>query len=486
MAKQPVKRTAKPSAKAVAMAFDLDGTLHAGDLMEDGLVHVLRHDWRGFLVCLWEFVVNGKAGLKEELDARVHGWTPKLKWIDGTMAKLKAAKVEGRPVAVVTGAPQKLAERALAGVVKAEDVYGTQDGVNMIREAKVELLTKLYGAQGFDYAGDTFKDVPAMMAARHAVVVGERDGAVFQYVNQMKNAANVELVEHSTGGWHAWMKLLRPHQWLKNLLVFVPLITAHAWADGNVWAMTALMFVLMSLAASGGYVLNDMLDVQEDRIHASKHRRPLARGAIPLREAAVVAPLLMGGAVLGGFMLAPSLGVLVAVYLAMTLTYSWWLKHKPVVDVVLLAMLYGLRVVAGAAAGGIVLSFWLVLLALFGFFSLAVLKRYIELRSLPAGRDHARGYAREDAGLLGGMGVASGFLAVIVVALYLNSPESRMLYDYPEVLMALCPLMMAWVGRIWLLGHRGAVDDDPVVFAARDRWSWVTAALALAIVLLAS
>jgi 4-hydroxybenzoate polyprenyltransferase len=270
-------------------------------------------------------------------------------------------------------------------------------------------------------------------------------------------------------------RALRVSQWIKNLLVFVPLVVDHRLLDPPLFVAATTAFVAFCLAASGGYVLNDLLDLQADRAHQTKRRRPFAAGELQPRHGWLLLPLLIGGAVaLGVFALPLDFVGLLLLYLAITIAYSTWLKRLAVLDVLLLAGLYTLRMLAGGAATGVTPSAWLLAFAMFLFLSLAFLKRYSEMREAgPAEPVNRRGYRAGDLAWLGSMGGASGYLSVLVLALYLNSEQVVTLYRRPTLLWLVCPLLLYWTGRLWFLANRGEIHEDPIVAAVNDRVSYV-------------
>jgi 4-hydroxybenzoate polyprenyltransferase len=280
------------------------------------------------------------------------------------------------------------------------------------------------------------------------------------------------------------VRLLRPHQWVKNLLVFVPLLLSHrpddrARIDEAVWA-----FVLFCLAASAGYVLNDRRDLQSDRDHPAKRRRPLASGAVPAGLAWPLAGALLGVAFALSMLLLPwPFTLALAGYVLATLLYTAWLKTRLLVDVLLLAGLYTLRLLAGGAATGVDLTPWLLAFSMFLFLSLAFAKRHVELASAAedAGHLKARGYRRDDIPLIESAGTTSGYMAVLVLAIYINSDLARQLYRHPLLLWLVCPILLYWITRIWFFARRRALHADPIVFALRDPISWIAGALTLAV-----
>ena len=281
----------------------------------------------------------------------------------------------------------------------------------------------------------------------------------------------------------ALVRAMRPHQWVKNLLVFVPILLDHRLTQPEVVTRGALAFVAFSLAASGAYVLNDILDLEADRGHPTKRHRPFASGALSPRVGYWLAPALIGTSLVVGAALAtPGFLALLLLYIGLTTGYSAYLKRIVVLDVLLLAGLYSLRVLAGITASGVRFSTWLLAFSTFLFLSLAFLKRHGELSTLatqPAPSARRRGYMPQDMEWLRTMGAASAYLAVLVLALYLNSDEVVELYTKPAVLFLVCPLLLYWTSRMWLLAHRGRINEDPIVAAARDQSSYVVGVLVL-------
>ena len=281
----------------------------------------------------------------------------------------------------------------------------------------------------------------------------------------------------------ALVRALRPHQWVKNLLVFVPILLDHRLKEPEVLTRGAMAFVAFCLAASGAYVLNDILDLEADRGHPIKRNRPFASGALSPRAGYMLALALVGvSLVVGAALMAPGFLALLLLYIGLTTAYSAYLKRIVVLDVLLLACLYTLRVLAGITASGVRFSTWLLAFSTFLFLSLAFLKRHGELSTLaahPAPAMRRRGYVPQDMEWLRTMGAASAYLAVLVLALYLNSDEVVKLYRKPAVLFLVCPLLLYWTSRMWLLAHRGRINEDPIVAAARDPSSYVVGVLVL-------
>ncbi len=287
----------------------------------------------------------------------------------------------------------------------------------------------------------------------------------------------------------AMVKALRPHQWVKNALVFVPLLTSHAYADvGQIW-MAVIAFVAFGLCASSVYVINDLLDLPDDRRHPRKRARPFASGSLRARHGLMALPVVLGLATLLSLSVSVWFFSTLAAYFLLTLAYSLALKRMAVVDVLVLAGLYTMRLIAGSVAISLWPSFWLLAFSMFVFLSLALLKRYTEIlgmRQGGRGMGGGRGYRPEDSEMLASLGGSAGYLSVLVMALYINSPTVQQTYARPEALWLLCPALLYWISRAWMISHRGLMNDDPIVFAIKDRGSQVVAAGMVLVVLLAS
>jgi 4-hydroxybenzoate polyprenyltransferase len=288
--------------------------------------------------------------------------------------------------------------------------------------------------------------------------------------------------------WLALVRAIRVHQWVKNLLIFVPVVLDHRLFQTDVVLQATMAFAAFCGAASGGYVLNDLFDLDADRRHSTKRFRPFASGALSPTVGWVLVPLLFGTALLFANRLPRGFVELLALYLALTIAYSTYLKRIAVLDVLILASLYTLRVLAGVSATQVRFSAWLLAFCMFLFLSLAFLKRYAELTALDPGAPEQvrrRGYLRRDREWLGSMGGASGYLSVLVLALYINSDQVVVLYQHPILLWLVCPLLLFYVGRMWLLAYRGEIDEDPIVATVRDPASYLVGAL-VGLVLLAA
>lgn len=346
------------------------------------------------------------------------------------------------------------------------------DGVNNLAgRTKGAALVERFGERGFDYVGNSAVDLHVWQRAAGAVVVGS---AILASRAAELCAVRAHLPSAVPNVLLSSIRAMRVYQWAKNLLVFAPLLAAHRGLESQALMKASVAFLAFGLCASGVYLLNDLLDLRADRMHPRKRRRPFAAGDLPVLYGAVAWPLLTAASAALALWCGWKFACVLLGYWVLTLSYSLYLKRLVMVDVVLLAALYTLRIVAGAAAIDAALSFWLLSFSMFVFLSLALLKRYTEMSSAHAAGSHGvsgRGYNTQDLPLIQSLGAAAGYIAVLVLALYINSPESLHLYRYPKALWVLCLLVLYWISRMWMVAHRGSMHDDPIVFAASDRVS---------------
>lgn len=478
-------RPAKTDASDVPLCVDCDGTLIASDLLVESALRCVASQPANLLrLPFW--LLGGKAALKRTLATRSQIDVAKLPYRPELLAFLRAERERGRKCFLVSAADSTLIEQVAAHLGLFDGTIASDGAHNLKGEAKAQRLVEKFGAAGFDYAGDDPADLPVWKAARKAIAVSA-SAATLRKLQQSNPP--VMIVPRQEVTLKTWLRLMRIHQWAKNLLIFVPVVTSHRLGDLHVLGASALAFLTFGLVGSGTYILNDLADIPHDRSHPSKSKRPIASGEIAPLRALLVSMLLLLGAAAICTQLTPACVIVVAGYLALTTSYTLLFKKKLMVDVVVLAGLYTIRVIAGHTAGGIPYSVWLLAFAIFILFSLALAKRYAELVN-PAmregGRLPGRGYQPGDEVPASNLGTASGVTAILVLVLYINSPEVQRLYRQPLVLLALCPLFLYWIGRIWMLAHRGQLHDDPVIFALRDPKSYYVGALAAVVLILAS
>lgn len=466
---------------AIPLCVDLDGTLTPVDTLHESLLSLLRHSPRA-LLRLPSALSRGKASFKRTVAEHIRVDVSHLPLREELVEWLREQRSSGRRLFLVT-ASDSLVASAVADRLQLFDGVISSDGVqNLSGEQKRAALVARFGDKRFDYVGNESKDIAVWKASRQAIVVGST-----RFVQGVRRVAEVSR-SFSTPqlALRTHLKAIRLHQWIKNLLVFLPALLGHAILQPEVLYHSVLAFFAFGLCASSVYVVNDLLDLDSDRRHPRKRKRAFAAGLLSARRGLLYAAVLLAGAVAIAVAVGARFCLVLASYYVLTWAYSVRLKRAAIVDVMTLAALYTLRIIAGAAATGIAPSFWLLALSMFAFLSLGVVKRYTELHdAAEAGRlaGHGRGYTAADLQLLIILGIAAGFCSVIVMALYINSPDSQALYHHTRALWLVCPLMLYWVSRVWLLTARGQMHDDPVVFAVRDRISLATFALIALVVL---
>lgn len=461
---------------------DLDGTLVRGDTLHESLLLLLRAG-PGFLLRLLGWLFGGKAAFKRQVAAHVCPDPAHLPYTAAFLDWLRGQRRAGRTLVLATAADVRVAQvvadhTGLFDAVLASNADGS--GLNLSRghkRAAIEHHARTLGDGRYAYAGNSADDLPVWDGAAEAVAVNA-PAPVLRALQQRHPQAQVFSAEPP--GLRAWLKAIRLTQWAKNALLFLPLLAAHQW-QGHAWVTVALAFVAFGLCASATYLVNDLLDLPNDRRHAHKRHRPLAAGRIGVAPAvAVLAVLFPASWLLAGLVSLPFLGM-VLLYTGVTLAYSFHLKRQAVLDVLVLSALYTLRLGAGAVAAGVMLSNWLLALSLFLFLGLALVKRCAELEEIrldsAVERARGRGYHQDDLPALRAMGVASGFLTVMVLALYIDSQNGHELYAEPEWLWGVAPLLLWWLMRMWLkTGRRELQGEDPLQFALHDRFSWAVLA----------
>ncbi len=462
------------------LVVDLDGTLILTDVLHESALQLFRSK-PAQIVWLPFWLSGGKARLKQKLASSATFDPENLPYNDELVEWLKRQYAKGRKLILCTASDRSLATQIASHLKIFEDVIASDGVTNVLGKKKAELLEQRFGEKGFDYVGNSRADIPVWESSCHGVVAN----AAPQIIKEAERVCQVEHVfPRRSAGWFAWLQTMRVHQWLKNLLLFVPLLAAHEIGRLDAWIVLMFAFLSFSFCASSAYVCNDLLDLESDRHHPRKRNRTFASGHIPVWKGVLASPvLLMAGLIIGGFVNWGFLAWLVC-YFFLTCAYSLVLKRLMLIDCLTLAALYTMRVVAGVVAIGQEASFWLLAFSVFLFLSLAFVKRYTELGvQLENGREqvHGRGYLTTDLPLIQMMGITSGYASVVVLALYLNSNSVTSLYQFPEVVWGTVPLMLFWVSWMWMQAHRGKMHDDPLVFALEDKASLVTGVLFCAV-----
>ncbi|MBW3098230.1 UbiA family prenyltransferase [Pseudohoeflea coraliihabitans] len=469
--------------RQIPLCIDLDGTLIAADSLWESLAVLLLHKpWLIFPAFLWG--LRGKHVLKREVARRCGRQAADWPYRDEVLALIDAARDESREVWLVTGAAQQVATDIASHLGLFDRVLHSCDKTNLTSGNKRQALIKLCGEGGFDYVGNSRDDIKVFDAARRALIVAP-DRAARSW--GLTNGGT--FIETTRVSRLAPLKAIRVHQWLKNVLIGVPLVLNHEYASLPLLIAVACAFFSFSFFASAVYVLNDIIDLGNDRRHARKKFRPIACGAVSIPSALTIAAALLVGSLALASLLPPAYWAVLALYGLVTTAYTFVLKRKLLVDVFTLAGLYTVRILAGIAATATAASFWLLAFSIFFFLSLALVKRFVELDETEIDackKLNGRSYLGSDKDMVAQGGIASAFSAAMVLALYVNSDQVVEMYGAPWVLWPLCPLILYMLMRIWVLASRSQMHDDPVIFILRDWRSQVVTLSGAILVLVAA
>lgn len=453
------------------LVVDLDHTLLKSDMLFESFWSAFGQDWRSPFRSAWA-LYQSKAVLKRYLAKAAQVDVTTLPYDAEVISYIKTWREAGGRIALVTASDDQIAQDIGAHLKLFDEVHGSDGTENLKGEHKARFLIETYGEKQFSYMGDSEADLAVWRHAKRSITVNLSEAMKMRAAQVSGEIEHLMTYSPTIG---TYLKAIRPHQWMKNILVFLPMLAAHHINVTSFFA-SLLGFIAFSLVASSVYVLNDLLDLNADRAHPRKRFRPFASGSIPIASGTWMAAGLLGvGAIFAAF-LGPAFFAVMVGYYALTTGYSLYLKRRIVIDICVLAGLYTLRIVAGGAATGIPLSVWLLAFSIFFFLSLAAVKRQAELvDNVKQGKLKAsgRGYNVDDLPIISMISISAGYVAVLVMALYVNSLAVTQLYAHPEALWGVCAILLYWITRTVMLAHRGAMHDDPVVYAAKDRLSQI-------------
>ncbi|MDA9566374.1 UbiA family prenyltransferase [Planktomarina temperata] len=465
------------------LAVDLDGTLLRSDMLHESFWSAFSSNISTPFVSLFA-MTKGKAFLKQYLANASNIDPGTLPYNEVVLNYIKEWKKRGGRVALVTASDQGLARKIAEHLDLFDEVHGSDGILNLKGEAKADFLKDRYGDGQFCYIGDSAADVSVWKHSNKAITVNASKSV--QRRAELCSV-DVENLQNNSISLMSYAKQLRPHQWIKNCLVALPLCAAQQF-EGNAFIASLLVFICFNLIASSIYVLNDLLDLSADRLHIRKRNRPLASGDVPLLHGAI----LCIGLLTTGFYVAASISFSVVtvmlIYFAITTAYSLRLKREIIIDIFVLACLYTTRIIAGAVAAKIEISVWLIAFSIFFFLSLAAVKRQAELVDSISNQQekiNGRGYRADDLPIVSMIAMAAGFVSILVMALYIQTPEVANLYNQPEFLWGVCVILLYWVTNTIMIAQRGQMHDDPIVYAAKNRQSQLCFTLILLLVLLA-
>ena len=465
------------------LVTDLDGTLIEGDLLWEGVIEILSaQPLLIFALPIW--LMGGRASFK----ARVaESYTPDpatLPYKPEVVEYCRSARASGREVILASASPMPWVELVAAHLGLFTKVIASGPRNNLKGLEKLKAIQAEIGTTPFAYVGDSKGDAPIWEAAQEAIGSGPSSSAA-AILRAHPNARALQGGRERSRTRSA-IRILRPLQWAKNFLVFVPLLLAHQLQETGKLVDVAIGFLLFCAVASAGYIFNDLLDLRSDRKHPQKKKRPIAAGDLPVPHALLLLAVMLSGTILAVSAWAPPwVGLMLALYLVATLSYSLYLKQVLLVDVILLAALYTHRILTGGVMAEVEVSPWLLAFSAFFFLSLAFVKRYLELRRAESDGNAAperRAYTIDDIGLVESMGIVCGFISIVVLCLFISGSDTSRLYSTPGLLWLACPVMFYWISRIWFLARRGQIDEDPVLFATRDSRSYLVGLALLAII----
>jgi 4-hydroxybenzoate polyprenyltransferase len=453
-----------PMPPEIPLVVDLDGTLLLSDMLIETLSLVVAELPLSALAAVMQ-LRHGRAALKQALADRAELNVACLPWNDPLIDLITTERSRGRRIYLASASDRRVVEQIAGQLALFDGIFASDGHVNLKGPAKAAVLCATFGERSFIYAGNDEADFAVWESAASVIVVNASPTIVLRASARWPAAV---VIPRRAPSARTYLKAIRVHQWLKNILLFVPALAAHR-VDLLIYCVVG--FLSFSLCASSVYVTNDLVDLKRDRLHTTKRNRPFAAGTIPLLHGLVMVPTLLGGSILLGLLLLPKFLLVLGVYYLATIAYSLVLKRQMILDVVTLACLYGLRLVAGSAAVDVKLSSWLVAFAILMFTSLAVVKRCAELmdrKKVELTGNTGRDYHTTDLPLLESLAAASGFTAVVVFMLYMKSVDVALLYNHADRLWLIPIILIYWISRVLLLTHRGEMHNDPVVFAATE------------------
>lgn len=455
------------------LGVDMDGTLLATDALWESMLILLKKK-PIMVLCFPMWLLKGKAFFKRQVAHQVELNPALLPYRNEVLSFLMVEKQSGKELVLASASDEHIVKRVADHLGLFSAVLASDGITNLSGSNKLRALERYAGGGGFDYIGNSRHDLPLWRVAKQAILVGPSPWLLRK---ARRICSGERVIVPKANGLSALFGALRIHQWVKNVLLFVPLIMAHRITDMALVLKGSLAFAAFSLCASSVYIINDLVDLESDRRHPRKRERPFASGSLQIQTGIVLAPLLLAGALLiAALLLSALFTAILSSYFLLTMAYSLYFRRKLLLDVLLLAGLYTVRILAGAIAVSVIASPWLLTFSMFLFLSLAFLKRFTELRLMEENNQihhSGRGYVLSDIMMLQNVGSTSGYLAVLVLALYINSREVVELYQHPWVLWLIGPCLLYWITRMWFLAHRGQMTDDPILFAVRDRKSYM-------------
>ena len=467
------------------IAVDLDGTLTFTDTLHESIMLMIREKPL-LLFALPFWLSKGRASLKSKVAYHVKLDVTSLPYNEPLIKWLKKERAGGKKIILCSATNESIAHSVAEHLKIFDDVIASDANTNIKSSNKCKVLNRDFGENGYDYVGNSNDDLEVWAGANKAILVNASD-SVLKKANKAKNVSKIFPSHEVT--LSVWLKAIRIHQWLKNLLLFLPLLAAHQIDNSQLFFTLILAFISFSLCASAIYIVNDLMDLESDRKHPRKYKRPFAVAALSIVSGVMLALICIAVSFLLGLKINSAFFIWLLIYFILSITYSLVLKRFALLDCLALATLYTLRIVAGGAAVYVSVSFWLLAFSVFIFLSLAFVKRYAELLTKVKEGDqylHGRGYTISDASIIQILGIVSGYSSILVLALYLQGGIVTALYIQPIIIWLVVPLLLFWISWVWLKAHRGEMHDDPILFAIKDKASLIVAGLTIISFLLAT
>jgi 4-hydroxybenzoate polyprenyltransferase len=458
---------------SLPLCIDLDGTLIQTDsLWESCLRLISQQPLILALLPFWLFL--GKASFKQKVSQHVNLNPASLPFNTSLLKYLTQQRLHNRHIVLVTAANKKIAEAIASHLNIFDEVLASDEKHNLSGKNKAKVLIDKFGEKGFVYAGNASIDLDVWKHAAAAIVVNGSE-TLTNKATQITNIEKIFPAEHKPS-LKIILKAIRIHQWAKNMLIFTALILSHSWFNADAQQSIVLAFFSFSFSASAIYLINDLIDLEADRKHKTKRHRPLAAGTLPIQWAIIIVPILLACSFLLANQINSDFISILIIYLVLTTAYSLFLKPIAMLDVITLTSLYTLRIIAGAIAINVPLSYWLLAFSMFIFLSLALIKRFSELKNLAQQGETtsvSRGYHVDDLPAISLFGISSGYISVLVLVLYTHDLQAGTLYSHPNWLWFVAVAVLYWISYMWLLAFRGKMNEDPVLFAIQDRTSYI-------------
>lgn len=467
--KQIIARTNKMSFQnKPPLCVDLDGTLIYSDTLAELFLRMIKKR-PCYLIFLPFWLLRGRAFLKIKMEEICGKYVKHIPFNDSFLKYLNSKKAEGHKLYLATACPKNLAKKLVESLNLFEEVWGSSSEINLKSAKKAELLLEKFGENNFIYAGNDAPDLEVWRHAQSLVLVNVKKS--LERKAAMENPTkNILVFSEKKSAFKAFFRATRIHQWAKNILIFVPLFLSHSYFKIDKIGEALLAFLAFGLCASASYIFNDIMDVENDRLHASKRRRPIAAGHFSIASALIIAFSFMAISVLISAVLSVNTLLVLLLYTALTLSYSFYFKRIVLLDIIILSSLYMIRIYYGSTAISVATSFWLMSFSIFIFFSLGFMKRYIELQKMENTNEKikGRGYVYSDAQIIAPVGIASGILSLVFYVIYVDKVAFQ-LYERPSFLMFGAIIFLYFIVKTWIMAARKLVHDDPIVYAIKTK-----------------